>query len=320
MVPETVAVCRQCHKRCFSKPGSPQVSSKTPTLTDRKNLTSPVNNGFLSAKHTCQNTYSLIDNKSECQNRCKKEICIAETKITSSPEKTEEKNIVLPIVSPTVSPRVAIRRSREEFFRNSESKQNCTSPFGRMSKSPSSQSPSSQKSSDSSRSTLFSTNSLMSFAHTTCSSMALSSSTKNTLSPERSSNASTGSEEIVQCVIAQEKYLNEVKCVENVVLSKNQISRARLKEMRAYCNVTKTFEKSANSSPKTNKYLASAESTSADKDTFSSFNPNFFSMPSKTTVNGDIRRCLDAQNAKPEATKPNVNFSWSPMMLMGEFT
>lgn len=160
----------------------------------------------------------------------------------------------------------------------------------------------------------------MSFAHTTCSSMALSSSTKNTLSPERSSNASTGSgEEIVQCVIAQEKYLNEVKCVENVVLSKNQISRARLKEMRAYCNVTKTFEKSANSSPKTNKYLACSDGTSADKDTFSSFNPNFFSMPMKTTVNGDIRRCLDAQNAKPDASKPNVNFSWSPLMLMGEF-
>lgn len=59
-------------------------------------------------------------------------------------------------------------------------------------------------------------NSPLSTSHTTCSSMIFNSSSNDL----RMSNSNIANQ--VQCVIAQEKYLNEVKCVENITLSKTK--------------------------------------------------------------------------------------------------
>lgn len=59
-------------------------------------------------------------------------------------------------------------------------------------------------------------NSPLSTSHTTCSSMVFNSSSNDL----RMSNSNISNQ--VQCVIAQEKYLNEVKCVESVTLSKTR--------------------------------------------------------------------------------------------------
>lgn len=61
-------------------------------------------------------------------------------------------------------------------------------------------------------------NSPFSTSHTTCSSMVFNSSSNDL----RMSNSNIANQ--VQCVIAQEKYLNEVKCVESITLSKTKTS------------------------------------------------------------------------------------------------
>lgn len=59
-------------------------------------------------------------------------------------------------------------------------------------------------------------NSPLSTSHTTCSSMVFNSSSNDL----RMSNSNIANQ--VQCVIAQEKYLNEVKCVESITLTKTK--------------------------------------------------------------------------------------------------
>lgn len=59
-------------------------------------------------------------------------------------------------------------------------------------------------------------NSPLSTSHTTCSSMVFNSSSNDL----RMSNSNIPNQ--IQCVIAQEKYLNEVKCVESITLSRNK--------------------------------------------------------------------------------------------------
>lgn len=61
-------------------------------------------------------------------------------------------------------------------------------------------------------------NSPLSTSHTTCSSMVFNSSSNDL----RTLNSNISNQ--VQCVIAQEKYLNEIKCVENIILSKTKSS------------------------------------------------------------------------------------------------
>ena len=61
-------------------------------------------------------------------------------------------------------------------------------------------------------------NSPLSTSHTTCSSMVFNSSSNDL----RTSSSNIANQ--VQCVIAQEKYLNEIKCVESIVLSKTKPS------------------------------------------------------------------------------------------------
>lgn len=60
-------------------------------------------------------------------------------------------------------------------------------------------------------------NSPLSTSHTTCSSMVFNSSSNDL----RISNSNISNQ--VQCVIAQERYINEVKCVENITLTRNKM-------------------------------------------------------------------------------------------------
>lgn len=61
-------------------------------------------------------------------------------------------------------------------------------------------------------------NSPLSTSHTTCSSMVFNSSSNDL----RMSNSNIANQ--VQCVVAQEKYINEIKCVENITLTKTKCS------------------------------------------------------------------------------------------------
>lgn len=306
VVPETVAVCRQCHKRCFSKPSSPlvSVSSKTTKSTDKTSL-HPSNAETPHKNHTsCQSKEK--EEANSFTEKCSNISCEVDSKGSKSPEKKSTLETMSEI-------RTAIIRSRESFFKTSESKESCSSPLNRTSP----RSPCSQKS-DSSHSTLYSTNSPLSYAHTTCSSIALSNSTgKKSLSPGRDSMASgsSGNDELVQCVIAQEKYLNEVKCVENILLCRNNNSfRPRLREPNKIFMGKTIVERNSSASKNANKCLISDSSKYNANKTNCSLDRDFFNSPQKTPANGDIKN----NNSSNDNIKP-MDYSWSPLMLMGKF-
>ncbi|XP_073959058.1 uncharacterized protein isoform X2 [Choristoneura fumiferana] len=53
VVVDTIPVCRQCHKKCMSKPNSPLISQKEPPATLRPKEVSPVNSSNRSSTSTC---------------------------------------------------------------------------------------------------------------------------------------------------------------------------------------------------------------------------------------------------------------------------
>ncbi|KAM3956262.1 LOW QUALITY PROTEIN: protostome-specific GEF [Aphomia sociella] len=209
VVVDTIPVCRQCHKKCLSKPNSPLVSQKEPSLlTKQKTTPSPQNsNSNKSSNSACSancanrkpRNFSHLERKGAMKLR-PEDAPMAALKVIDSIEQSQKMlkstSYELKTDSPILNRSTASVHSRNQTKSHLElRKESYRSP------SPSS----------SSRN-----NSPLSTSHTTCSSMVFNSSSNDL----RMSNSNIANQ--VQCVIAQEKYLNEVKCVESITLSKSR--------------------------------------------------------------------------------------------------
>ncbi|XP_038208625.1 uncharacterized protein LOC119829950 [Zerene cesonia] len=207
VVVDTLPVCRQCHKKCLSKPNSPLVSQKESLPSKPKPEASP------------QNSISNRSSKSVCSASCEKR------KQSQFHCHLERKGAIR--IRPEDGPKAAIKvidsiEQSQKMLKSKSYELKTDSPV--MTRSSSDGNTKSQlelRKDQSIRSpspTSSSRNSPLSTSHTTCSSMVFNSSSNDL----RISNSNITNP--VQCVIAQEKYINEVKCVESITLPKSRTS------------------------------------------------------------------------------------------------
>lgn len=216
VVVDTIPVCRQCHKKCLSKPNSPLISQKSPPpvipakpklevspQNSNSNRSSASFNASASACNAnCGNrkpkNFSHLERKGAMRLR-PEDAPIAAAKVIDSIEQSQKmlksKSYELKTDSPILNRNVHTTSTKSQLELRKDNYIRSPSP------------------SSSSRN-----NSPLSTSHTTCSSMVFNSSFNDL----RMSNSNIANQ--VQCVIAQEKYLNEVQCVENVTLSKTKTS------------------------------------------------------------------------------------------------
>ncbi|CAK1599372.1 unnamed protein product [Parnassius mnemosyne] len=204
VVVDTIPVCRQCHKKCLSKPNSPLVSQKEPpTPPKAKNDASPqISTSNKSSNSKCS---------AKCDNRKQKFICHLERKgaIKLRPEDAALKVIDSIEQSQKMLKSTSYDLKTDSPILNNKMTRSRTKSRLELRKDNSIMSPSPTSSSR---------NSPLSTSHTTCSSMVFNSSSNDL----RTSNSNIDNQ--VQCVIAQEKYINEVKCVESITLCKPKSS------------------------------------------------------------------------------------------------
>ncbi|VVC92444.1 unnamed protein product [Leptidea sinapis] len=203
VVVDTIPVCRQCHKKCLSKPNSPLNSQQDHNLTAALKPVSPQNSiSNKSSKSTCstsnekrKHTHFQCHLERKGAIRIRPEDCPkAALKVIDSIEQSQRmlksKSYELKTDSPVLTRSTSDSNTKSQMELRKEN--SITSPG----------------------STTSSRNSPLSTSHTTCSSMVFNSSSNDL----RMSSSNMFNP--VQCVIAQEKYINEVKCVENVTLSR----------------------------------------------------------------------------------------------------
>lgn len=210
VVVDTIPVCRQCHKKCLSKPNSP-LASQRETLPSRKP------NGVANCSDVSpQNSNSNKSSNSPCSARC--------GNYRPKTYHLERKNAIK--LRPEDCPKAALKAidSIEQSQRMLKStsydlktespvlnRNSTRNPYNKSQLELRNNSIRSPSPSSSSRN-----NSPLSTSHTTCSSIVFNSSSNDL----RMSNSNINNQ--IQCVIAQERYINEVKCVENITLSRNK--------------------------------------------------------------------------------------------------
>ncbi|XP_049884492.1 uncharacterized protein LOC126379711 [Pectinophora gossypiella] len=212
VVVDTIPVCRQCHKKCLSKPNSPLISQKEPPVIPAKPKVeaSPQNsNSNKSAASSCSancgnrkpKNFSHLQRKGAMRLR-PEDAPIAAAKVIDSIEQSQKMLKSTSYELKTDSP-ILNRSVHARSPRSSKSQLELRKETSIRSPSPSSSSRNASP---------------LSTSHTTCSSMVFNSSSNDL----RMSNSNIANQ--VQCVIAQEKYINEVKCVESITLSKTKTS------------------------------------------------------------------------------------------------
>lgn len=210
VVVDTIPVCRQCHKKCLSKPNSPLISQKEPPIIPAKPKieSSPQNSN--SNKSSTTSTCSA-----NCGNRKPKSFCHLERKGAIRIRPEDAPKAALKVIDSIEQSQRMLKSTSYELKTDSpvlsgsiHSRSRTKSQL-ELRKDNSLRSPSASSSSR---------NSPLSTSHTTCSSMVFNSSSNDL----RMSNSNIAHQ--VQCVIAQEKYLNEVKCVETISLTKSRTS------------------------------------------------------------------------------------------------
>ncbi|CAG5035301.1 unnamed protein product [Parnassius apollo] len=204
VVVDTIPVCRQCHKKCLSKPNSPLVSQKEPPTPPKikNDASSQISNSNKSSNSKCS---------AKCDNRKQKFFCHLERKgaIKLRPEDAALKVIDSIEQSQKMLKSTSYDLKTDSSVLNNKMTRSRTKSSLELKKDNSIMSPSPTSSSR---------NSPLSTSHTTCSSMVFNSSSNDL----RTSNSNISNQ--VQCVIAQEKYINEVKCVESITLRKPKSS------------------------------------------------------------------------------------------------
>lgn len=208
VVVDAIPVCRQCHKKCLSKPNSPLISHKEPPVipTKPKIEVSPQNsNSNKSTTSACS---------ANCGNRKPKTFTCHLQRKGAMKLRPEDAPIAAAKVIDSIEQSQRMLKSTSYELKTDSPILNRSTPSRSYTKSQlelrhnSIRSPSPSSSSRN--------NSPLSTSHTTCSSMVFNSSSNDL----RMSNSNIANQ--VQCVIAQEKYLNEVRCVENITLSKTK--------------------------------------------------------------------------------------------------
>ncbi|KAL4721124.1 hypothetical protein ACJJTC_009404 [Scirpophaga incertulas] len=211
VVVDTIPVCRQCHKKCLSKPNSPLVSQKEQPPIKKHNI-----------KSSPQNSDSNKSSNSACSANCgnyrPKKISHLERKGAIKLRPEDAPFAALRVIDSIEQSQKMLKSTSYELKTdspvlnrsNSSSHRSQSKSLLELRKDNSIRSPSPSSSSRN--------NSPFSTSHTTCSSMVFNSSSNDL----RMSNSNIANQ--VQCVIAQEKYLNEVKCVESITLSKSKVS------------------------------------------------------------------------------------------------
>ncbi|XP_063393078.1 uncharacterized protein LOC134678432 [Cydia fagiglandana] len=204
VVVDTIPVCRQCHKKCLSKPNSPLISQKEPPKP--KEAPSPQNSSSKSptCSANCGNrkpkTFSMhLERKGAIKIRpedAPKAAMRVIDSIEQSQRMLKSTSYDLKTESPLLSRSIHSTNKSQLELRNNTSIRSPSPSSGSRNNSP------------------------LSTSHTTCSSMVFNSSSNDL----RMSNSNISNQ--VQCVIAQERYLNEVKCVESVTLSKTKNNNA----------------------------------------------------------------------------------------------
>lgn len=209
VVVDTIPVCRQCHKKCLSKPNSPLISQKEPPVPPKPKTEASPQNSASNKSNTSicsancgnrkQKHFSHLERKGAIRIR-PEDAPKAAKKVIDSIEQSQRmlksKSYELKTDSPILNTSISRSHSHTKSHLELRKEHSITSP------SPTSSS----------------RNSPLSTSHTTCSSMVFNSSSNDL----RTSNSNIANQ--VQCVIAQEKYLNEVKCVESITLSKTKTS------------------------------------------------------------------------------------------------
>ncbi|CAG9783285.1 unnamed protein product [Diatraea saccharalis] len=215
VVVDTIPVCRQCHKKCLSKPNSPQISHREPLsqkeLNKLKTEPSPQNsNSNKSSNSTCS---------ANCGNRKPKNFsCHLERKGAMKLRPEDAPLAALKVIDSIEQSQKMLKSTSYELKTESpvlnrsvhSNRRSHTKSHLELRKDNSIRTPSPSSSSRN--------NSPLSTSHTTCSSMVFNSSSNDL----RMSSSNIANQ--IQCVIAQEKYLNEIKCVENITLSKTKVS------------------------------------------------------------------------------------------------
>ncbi|XP_013144372.1 PREDICTED: uncharacterized protein LOC106107903 [Papilio polytes] len=207
VVVDTIPVCRQCHKKCLSKPNSPLISQKEPPITPKpKNETSP--------QTSASNKSTASTCSANCDNHKQKFFCHLERKGAIKIRPEDAPKAALKVIDSIEQSQKMLKSTSYDLntdsaILNSGITRSRTKSRLELRKDNSIMSPSPTSSSR---------NSPLSTSHTTCSSMVFNSSSNDL----RMSNSNITNQ--VQCVIAQEKYINEVKCVESITLSKPRSS------------------------------------------------------------------------------------------------
>ncbi|CAK1548083.1 unnamed protein product [Leptosia nina] len=206
VVVDTIPVCRQCHKKCLSKPNSPLLS-QTETLPPKpKPEASPQKSISHKSSSPCS---ASCEKRKQTQFQCHlerkgairlraedgpKAAMQAIDSIEQSQKMLKSKSYDLKTDSPSLTRSISDGNNKNKLELRKDHSIRSLSP------------------------TSSSRNSPLSTSHTTCSSMVFNSSSNDLrISSSNMNNP-------VQCVIAQEKYINEVKCVESITLPKSRSS------------------------------------------------------------------------------------------------
>ncbi|KAI5634987.1 pao retrotransposon peptidase domain-containing protein [Phthorimaea operculella] len=329
VVVDTIPVCRQCHKKCLSKPNSPLVSQKEPPVIPAKpKMDAP------SPQNSNSNKSSTSPCSAHCGNRKPRNL-------TQLHRKNAMK--LRPEDAPIAAAKVidSIEQS-QRMLKSTSYDLKTDSPV--LNRSAHSRSPKSTKSLLEMRNSIRSpspssgsrNNSPLSTSHTTCSSMVFNSSSNDL----RMSNSNIANQ--VQCVIAQEKYLNEIKCVESITLSKTRTSTTNYPSPGTLRKEQITRQKAENVLNKVlgmniiakRENVGTALKTSSvflDDDSFHEDETDFriergmrrsprMGISAVTKMNGDISK----KTERSEDINANTNFDTSdddlelgPLMLMG---
>lgn len=206
VVVDTIPVCRQCHKKCLSKPNSPLVSQKEPPVAPIKPKTEA------SPQNSNSNKSSTSPCSAHCGNRKPKNFSHLERKGAIRLRPEDGPKAAMKVIDSIEQSQRMLKSTSYELKTDSpilsrSVHSNHTKSQLELRKDHSIRSPSPSSSSR---------NSPLSTSHTTCSSMVFNSSSNDL----RMSSSNIANQ--VQCVIAQEKYLNEVKCVESITLTKTK--------------------------------------------------------------------------------------------------
>lgn len=312
----------------MSKPNSPLISQKDPSVTAKIKVEVSSQNSNKSSNSVCS---------AKCGNRNQKNFSHIQRKGAIRIRPEDAPKAALKVIDSIEQSQKMLKSTSYELKTDSPILSRSSLSIGSKSPNKSQLEISSKKeNSNSVRSSPCSSrnNSPLSTSHTTCSSMVFNSSSNDL----RMSNSNIANQ--VQCVIAQEKYLNEVKCVENITVTKNRntnstnifpasAKRDQITRQRAENVLNKvlgmniiTKRENVGSRLKTSSVFLEDESLHDDDKEFKlerclRRSPKM-GISAMTKMNGDINKTDRTDDVNANMTRHDDDIELGPLMLMGK--